>query len=164
MNRLARPALRPALLAATLLALAGTAAAATSCRILSATGLAFGPYNPMSMAPLDSEARIDVSCSREGGPQKLMVTLRLGAHGTPATGRRMQRIGGGDSMAYGLYSDVGRSSPWGYTDGVDTVSLPIEVPNKGSASVSFRIFGRIPAQPNVMAGSYSDRIPVTVMP
>ena len=40
----------------------------------------------------------------------------------------------------------------------------IAVPNRGSAQLSFIMFGRVPAGQDVPMGSYSDRLTVTVTP
>lgn len=48
------------------------------------------------------------------------------------------------------------------SDGVDTVSQSLGVPNKGTATATFRIYARIPPQQNVGIGAYSDRVQVTL--
>lgn len=142
-----------------------TCMAATTCRFVTGGGVAFGPYDSLSGAPVDTTLDLTVSCSRDGGPQNvtLTVSLGLGTNGTSVTSRRMAG-GSGDLLDYGLFRDVSRSSPWGFTPGVDTVSQTLSVPNKGSASTTFNVFGRIPAQQDVSAGSYGDRVQVTLTP
>jgi spore coat protein U-like protein len=114
---------------------------------------------------VDTTLDVTITCSRDGGPQNtnLTVSLGLGSNGTSVTSRRM--VGpGGDLLTYGLFRDVSRSSPWGFTPAMDTVSQTIAVPNKGSASATFSVFGRIPALQDVSAGSYTDRVQVTLTP
>lgn len=139
--------------------------AATTCRFVTGGAVAFGPYDGLSGAPVDTTLDLTITCSRDGGPQNtnLTVSLGLGNNGTSVTARRMTGPSG-DLLTYGLFRDVSRSSAWGYTPAMDTVSQTISVPNKGSASATFSIFGRIPALQDVSAGSYSDRIQVTLTP
>jgi spore coat protein U-like protein len=152
-----------------LLLFAKVSFADTVCRIVSGGGIAFGSYDIFSPAPNDSLVNINITCSRTGGPQTVLVTMRLspGANSTSATGRQMQRIGGaGDYLAYGLYRDVSRSSAnvWGFSDGIDTSSMTLNIPNNASASATFTIYGRIPPQQDAAAGSYSDTVLLTLVP
>jgi spore coat protein U-like protein len=139
--------------------------AATTCSFVSGGGVAFGPYDTLSAAPTDSALDLRVSCSRSGGPQNVSVTVSLGigSYGTSVSNRRMAG-GGGDFLSYGLFRDVSRSGAWGFTPGIDTVSQTISVPNKGSATATFTVYGRIPSQQDVSQGGYSDTIQVTLSP
>jgi len=139
--------------------------AATTCRFVTGGGVTFGPYNTLSASPVDTTLNLSISCTRNGGPQKVsvMVSLGLGGNGTSVNARRMLGASG-DYLAYGLFRDVSRSSTWGFTPGVDTVSQTLSIPNNGSASVTFDVFGRIPALQDVSAGSYGDRVQVTLTP
>jgi len=156
---------RPVVLLAMLL-FAGTPQAATLCHFATSGSIAFGLYDVLASTPNDTLVNVTVACERNGGPANVVLTVRLsqGSNGTSVTARRMGLIGGGDYLEYGLYRDVSRSSVWGFSDGIDTVSRSITVPNKGSASASFTIYGRIPAQQNVSVGTYSDSILLTVSP
>lgn len=150
-----------------LLLAAGHASAATVCRLVSGGGMAFGTYDVLSTAPNDTLLQVAVTCERNGGPQGVTLTLRLGpgANGSAATARRMAHTGGsGDFLNYGLYRDVARSATWGSTDGVDTVARALNVPNKSSASTTFTIYGRIPPQQDVSVGSYGDTVQITLTP
>lgn len=155
------------ILAGLLACSAASADAATVCRLASGGGMAFGLYDILSTAPNDSLLNLTVACDREGGPRNITVNMRLsaGANGTAVDARRMAHAGGaGEFLAYGLFRDVGRSSVWGFTDGVDTVARMLSVPNKGTASTTFTIYGRIPAQQDVRIGSYTDMVQVTITP
>lgn len=150
-----------------LLLFAQASSAATLCRLVSGGGVAFGNYDIFSAAPNDTLLNIAVACDRTGGPQNIVVTMSLsqGANGTSVNARRMLNSGGaGDYLAYGLYRDVSRSSVWGFSPGIDTLSQTLAVPNNGSASVTFTIYGRLPPQQDVSAGSYSDSVQVTLSP
>jgi spore coat protein U-like protein len=70
----------------------------------------------------------------------------------------------GGYMNYGLFRDVGRSAVWGFSPGVDTMGQTLSIPNRGSATATFNIYGRIPALQDVPVGSYTDSVTVTVSP
>jgi spore coat protein U-like protein len=143
------------------------ASAATLCRLASTGALNFGSYNTLATTPLDSLATITVTCDRNAGPPTTVVTVGVsqGSFGSSVNARRMRQVGGaGDFLSYGLYRDVGRSLTWGTTNGIDTVSRQLTVPNGGSASATFTIFGRMPALQDVNAGPYEDSVQITVTP
>ncbi|TFZ08512.1 Csu type fimbrial protein [Ramlibacter humi] len=153
--------------AAALLAAAATCHAATACRITSTGGVAFGGYDVMDAAPADTVLNVAVACDRDGGPSSVSVVLRLnqGTWGSSVSARKMRHATSAtDFLNYGLYRDIGRSAAWGFTPGIDTVSQTLSVPNKGSASTNFPVYGRIPALQDVRAGSYSDSVQITVTP
>ena len=148
-----------------MLMLMQAATAATLCRLQSGGSVDFGPYD--TTTPADTMAIVQVLCERNGGPQQFSVTLGLsaGIHGTSVDNRRMLQVGGsGEFLNYGLFRDAGRSSPWGFTPGLDAVTQTVSVPNKGAVAVTFTIYGRIPAPQNASIGSYGDRIQVTLTP
>lgn len=160
--------LRDKLLLACGIFLAGQGAlAATSCRIMTGGSVAFGAYETMAAAATDTAAQVQVRCERDGGPPNVTLTMAIsaGMHGASANARRMLHTGAaGDYLGYGLFRDVSRSSIWGSSPGVDTMSQTLTVPNKGSATATFVIYGRIPPLQNVSAGSYADSVQVTVSP
>lgn len=142
------------------------AAQSTVCKITS-SGFAFGSYDPYLASPTDTIFSVLVGCSRTGSPQNITVNLGVGPGSYSATpaGRRMLHTGGsGAYLPYGLYRDASRVSPVGTTQTVDTLTQSLSVPNNGSAQATFTIYGRIPAQMDVPAGSYSDNVQVTVSP
>lgn len=142
------------------------APAAIVCRLVSGGSLGFGPYDFFSAAPNDSLANVTVNCSRDGGPQNNTLLMRVdqGLNGASVNARRLLHTGGtGDTLAYGLYRDVGRTSVWGSTDNVDTLSVSLSIPNKSTAFATFIIYGRIPAGQDVSAGTYRDTVGVTLI-
>lgn len=153
----------------TLLAgLLGCASAqAQSCSV-SATPLAFGNYSSPGGARADSSAAVLVTCT----PQYLLLackssyTLSLSV-GDHASGSQRQLAAGTGRLAYGLFSDTLRQQAWGdggasgpTTGGTITTSLLSLVCLPGNKSHT--IYGRIPANQSVPAGSYSDSVVLTV--
>ena len=148
-------------------AAAQAAQAATTCRIVTVGSIGFGNYDVLATTPNDTLLGVTVACDRSGGPANVTVTVGLGAgaNGSSVDARRMlQTSAPGDYLSYGLFRDVGRSSVWGNSNGINTVSRTLSVPNNGSASTTFTVYGRIPAQQNVAAGEYRDTVQITVSP
>jgi spore coat protein U-like protein len=149
-----------------LLALAPQLApAAAVCRLVSGSGLAFGPYDVLARAPRDSQVTVGISCEGTGTQQNVMLVLRVdqGAHGASVESRRMLHTGGsGSALAYGLYRDAARTSVWGMTEGLDTMGTTLVVPATGTAAARFTIYGRIAPAQDVRAGTYADAVQVTI--
>lgn len=157
---------KAALMLILLLPAAQVSFGATVCRVSTTGAVAFGGYDVTSLSPADSQVNIGITCDRDGGPANVTLTMGLGAglHATSVNSRRMLHAGGsGDYLSYGLYSNVGRSTVWGFSPGVDTVARLVTVP-KGSASTTFTIYGRIPARQNVSAGVYGDSVQLSINP
>ncbi len=145
------------------LAAAGAARAAPSCTAGN-LALNLGTYFGDTSAPLDSIGSITVTCTRTGGNATFPVTMGIGPSASSGgiSNRAMRSTTGSDQLAYNLYQDGGRFSVWGQTVGVDTLTQSITVPNKGSASITFTIYARIPGLQNISAGSYGDSLTVTL--
>lgn len=129
------------------LALAAAPAGAASC-IVDPQSVAFGSYDPLDAAPLDSVGTIRVSCDSSAS---FSVALRGG--GGSIDDRRM--TSGADALHYNLYSNAARTALWGDGNGAGDVSAT-------GATVDLDVYGRIPARQNVPAGTYVDSVTVTV--
>ena len=75
--------------------------------------------------------------------------------GSTVTTRKM--TSGGATINYSLYSNAGRTTNWGDTVGVDTVSS-----TGNGASQGFTVYGRVTAQTTPAPSTYTDTITVTV--
>ena len=142
----------------------GAGSAATLCA-LAIGNMAFGSYDVFNPASLDTHTTVTVTCSRDGGPQNIDVTIAIGpgAHGGSTASRKM-KMPGGDLLDYNLFRDAGRTSVWGQVPGLDAFTQTLAVPNKSSTQLSVMIFGRIPAGQDVLKGMYADNVVLTVMP
>jgi spore coat protein U-like protein len=139
--------------------------AASTCNFTSTPGMAFGAYDDSSASNTDSTTSIVVQCFRIGGPADVVVTLQVGTSATSGGLAPRRMASGANRMDYNLYRDSGRTQVWGQTPGVDTATITITgIPNVGSRSGTFVIYGRIPALQNVPAGAYSDSVQLTVSP
>jgi spore coat protein U-like protein len=143
--------------------------ATTTCSS-SNVALSFGPYLAITASPLDAQANLVVTCTRQisppgdVGPAKTTISVSLGPSGgsNSIQNRQMFRGGGPDLLNYNVYLDAGRISVWGNTTGVDTATRTINVPNRGTASATFTFYGRVFALQNITPGTYSDSLLITV--
>jgi spore coat protein U-like protein len=130
-----------------------TATVLNSCAV-SASDLAFGTYTAGSGSPLTASTTLLVTCTTS-----LPYTIALdGGTNTASVAARAMTDGASHNLSYGLYTSSAYTTLWG--DGSGGTST---VAGNGSGSAqSVTVYGRIPAAQFVVAGSYSDRITVTV--
>jgi spore coat protein U-like protein len=125
------------------------------------TSLPFGSYNIFNPAPLDSTASLSVDCNippqHPQAPMPVAIALSPGNSGGFA--QRWLRSAGPDNLRYNLYTTAAFSAIWG--DGGGSSSIVTALVSR-STPFNGTIYGRIPAQQNVRAGSYSDTITVTI--
>jgi len=132
----------------------GISATVLSACVVTSNSLAFGNYNPTSASPTDATSTFDVLCT---AGTSYSVGLNAGTKaGATVTTRQMSS--GGNVLSYSLYSDSSRTTNWGNTPGTDTPSPT----TAGVLPSTFTVYGRIPAQQNVQAGSYADTVTITV--
>jgi spore coat protein U-like protein len=136
------------------------ARAAVTCTI-STTSLNFGAtYNVFSATPTDSLATITYSCSGNPFPNAgVPIRIALGAGGSGNFDDRTMT--GPDAIHYNLFQDASRTVVWGDTAATD-LDLVVSKANRG-ANLTATVYGRVPAQQDVGAGSYSDTITVTIV-
>lgn len=125
------------------------------------TSLPFGTYNIFSSTPLDSTATLNVSCNippqHPQAPMPVAISLSTGNSGNFA--QRWLRSAGPDNLRYNLYTSAAASTIWG--DGGGSSSIVTAFVTR-TTPFNAMIYGRIPAQQNIRAGSYSDTIIVTI--
>jgi spore coat protein U-like protein len=123
---------------------------------VSATSLDFGVYVPSSAATANTTVK--VACTI---PLDLLadftISLSAGNAATPAS--RMLRHGG-DQLGYNIFADAAYMAVWGDGSAGSVTQGYNHLLALGSAQ--FTGFGRLPQGQFVAAGSYSDRITVTV--
>lgn len=134
-------------LAAGLLLLAFPSAASAACSV-SAQGVAFGNYDPMSGIASDGVGNVHISCNLLSP----VVTVSLGSGGGSVADRRM--TAGATQLHYNLYRDASRLIVWG--EGSASVTSAIVL------NLDLPVYGRIPALQNVPVGTYLDSITVTI--
>ena len=126
------------------------ASPAAACTI-TATGVAFGAYDPKSATARTGFGNVTLTCHPNSRP---VIALGSGLGGNPLQ-RRMSN--GITSLAYDLFTDAGLSSVWGDGSGG---TFTVSTPKRGG---TFTVYGAIPAGQNVTAGTYTDVLVVTVV-
>jgi spore coat protein U-like protein len=148
---------RRRLLAAALILMLGTAAGAEGCTI-SATGVAFGAYDPRAAGPDDGTGSINIACH----PDDSSVNIALGSGGSGSSSNR-RMASSAAALNYNLYTSASRTMTWGDgSGGTSTVTLTNGAVSGGVRRFSATVFGRAPALQNIPAGTYLDTIIVTV--
>lgn len=148
MSRLAR-------LIAVAAALGWPAAAAAQCTVAS-TGVNFGAYDVFAAPPRDSTGAISYQCL---APLSVQISLSPGSAATFAP-RKM--VKGAERLDYNFYVDAARSQIWGDGAGGTSIhSATVSVLQVGT-TINVTVFGRIPAQQDVSAGTYSDTVTATI--
>jgi spore coat protein U-like protein len=137
----------------------GVSASVVSNCLVSATALAFGNYAP-GQGDVDQTSSVSVRCT---SGQSFNVGLNAGATvGATVTTRAM--LNGTNQLAYGLYTNVARTTNWGNTVGTDTQTGT----GAGFAAANaqaFTVHGRVPdsaANQAAPVGAYTDTVTVTV--
>ena len=139
-----------------------TASVTATCTI-STTPVAFGDYDPTSDTDLDSTGTVTLLCTNGTAGY---VTLSEGGNpeaSSTAEEPIRQMVGGADTLGrlvYHLYSESTRTDVWG-----NTPTTGLDHMGDGS-STELTVYGRIPAEQNVIAGSgleaYTDTVVATV--
>ena len=132
------------------LAVSATVAAACS---VSTTTLPFGTYDPTSGLALAQTATITTTCTN-GTTYDIGLDAGTGV-GASVSNRLM--TSGGNTLAYGLFTDAGHTTNWGNTVGTDTVSGTGT--GLGQAAT---VYGQIAASTPANIGAYADTVVVTV--
>ena len=114
-----------------------------SCQIENVSDIDFGTYDPLSATPTDADGSVTFRCVRGTGYRAYIVGLR-------------EMTGGGDTIAFELYSDPGRTTLYAADNsGASEIAASINPMVRG-------IYGRITPGQDVSAASYSATLVVTV--
>ena len=127
---------------------------ATAACTISTTSVAFGQYNVFNATPTDSTGSITFLCSN--ADRNIRVSLDQGSSGTffPRTMRK-----GGESLPYNLYQNASRTMVWGNGSGGTSQYTNNRPRNE---MITLTIYGRIPADADVSAGTYTDTVVATI--
>jgi spore coat protein U-like protein len=135
--------------------LAVTATVAANCTV-STSPLAFGGYDPLvahASASLDATGTISVACTKGAAST---IGLSLGSN--TSGGTRRMTDGSSNYLTYEMYQDSARATVWGNSGAA--LLTPAAAPSKTPRS--FTVYGRIPGNQDVPAGSYTDTVTATV--
>jgi len=134
----------------------GVSATVTSTCTISTTSVNFGTYDPLASSILGATGIVSTTCTL-GTP----VQITLGQGLNPATGSTdaapaRQMKSSTNYLKYNLYQDTAGLIVWGNTveTSVSTLGTGLAVPTT--------VYGKITANQNVPAGTYSDTVIATV--
>lgn len=136
----------------------GQAWAVLACSISSSPATLSGAYDAASN--LDMQGSFVVNCTRAKNDSKNQ-TLWIGLN--QSAGQTMAKAPPyADTLAYGIYTDVGRTTRW--TQGVGGgMSLPLSFGNSTAATATAPVYMRANSgQTDKAAGTYSDTLNVTL--
>lgn len=125
---------------------------AAQCTVTSASTLDFLSAGLLNINT-DATSTIVVQCTNTT-PYDIGLDAGTTVGGSIAT---RLLLNGAATIQYRMYSDAGRTSNWGNTVGVDTLSA---VGN--GTTQSHTVYGRVPIQISAAPGSYTDTVTVTV--
>ncbi len=139
------------------------ARAAVTCTV-SATGPAFGIYNPLTATPTLANGQVSASCTLTGTTTTTVSLVSSYSTGSSGTYASRTMLSGASTLAYNLYFDAAFSQvrgdgTGGSQTGGASFTLTRTAPTQSTTSV---IYGRIPALQDVAPGSYLDTIVFTV--
>ncbi len=142
----------------------GAAAATVVNCTASASGIAFGIYNPLSAVANASTGSLKVTCSGSGTGSAnvtLKVTLSTGLSGSYATRKLFSAA---NKLNYNIYWSTAYNQIVGDGTGGSFAGSagPFVVRAGGSNFATGTFYGLIPASQDVAPGAYSDVIVVTV--
>jgi spore coat protein U-like protein len=130
--------------------------AITSCTV-TATGVAFGIYTPLSPVALNANGTIDIACTGITGRNTITIDLSPGASGSYAT---RTLVAGALTLSYNLYLDPAETQIWGNGTGGSlegTATIRRRAPN-----ATLTVYGAVAALQDPAPGTYNDTITVTV--
>jgi spore coat protein U-like protein len=144
-----------AIVAAVWLLSASSASAQSPSCTISVTSVAFGNYNVFTTTADDSTGTITYRCNSTAA--NISISLSDGSSSTfsPRTLRK-----GSEILQYNLYRNAARTQIWGDGTGGTSVYTRANPPN--NSNVNLTIYGRIPAQQDVSAGSYTDTVSAVI--
>lgn len=126
----------------------------------SASGVAFGVYDPTSATALSGMGTVTSSCTGVGALASWTVALSSGVNSSGSfSPRKMKAV---RTMSYNLYTDAAHTTIWG--DGTAGTTLPSQSVAAFVGTVAFplTVYGLITPNQDLPAGSYSDTITVTI--
>lgn len=140
--------------------LAVGASVVSNC-IVTTTAAAFGAYDPIGAnktAPLDSSnGKVTLTCT-QGSAARIGLAAGLNAAHATATSRALVDSSGTRFLNYDLYADSSRTTVWTNTSGGSVT--PGAAPSR--APRDFTVYGRVSANQDAPAGTYSDTVLVGV--
>jgi spore coat protein U-like protein len=141
------------------LSFSGAAHALVSSCTVSATGVAFGIYDPTVATATVSSGTVAVSCVVSGATGHNPITVALSA-GNSGNFNSRTMLNGTDSLSYNLFLDAAYTQIWGDGTGVSLTDTVFVTPGKQSFNAT--VYGMMPALQTPGSGTFTDTITVSV--
>lgn len=126
-----------------------------------ASGVAFGTYDPTSPAALAATGTVSVTCQLVTGSNSVSIQLSTGASNSFAN---RTLLSGANALNYNLYVNAANTTVWG--DGTGSTQAQTLGINAGLVQITVAanatVYGLMPALQNPFPGAYADTITVTV--
>jgi spore coat protein U-like protein len=131
---------------------------------VSATGPAFGVYNPFSASPTAANGAVQASCTLLSGGAATVSIVDSFSTGSSGVYSTRTMLFGANKLNYNLYFDAAYTTIRGNgTGGSQTGGATLNLTSANpTQTVTGVIYGRMPAGQNVAPGAYSDSIVVTI--
>ncbi len=129
-------------------------AAAAGCTIANVTPIDFGVYDVSAATPLDATGELGITCD---GETPVRISLGRGLAGRQSPRELRYRA---SSLSYDIFLDAAHSTVWG--DGTGGTRLFLGLVPSGRA-LRIPMFARLYPRQAVPAGTYTDRIVVSVV-
>ena len=113
--------------------------------------LVFGQIDPIANIVTYGSTQLSVTC-----PEETSYSIHLSSGQGNYAARQMSN--GGSQMHYNIYDGPSYSQVWGDGNG-GTVSV---AGSAGPGGSQHTLYGRVPAQPKLPVGQYTDNIVITV--
>jgi spore coat protein U-like protein len=131
-----------------------TANVVTTCRIEAGNTLAFGPYDPTTVADATGSTTIRVRCTNGTSAP---IALNDGLYGNGGTCEDRAMANGSERLAYELHQDASGANSWGCGAG-NTYNYTATSAGWNTITVH----GVIPAGQDALVGNYSDTVTATI--
>lgn len=138
-------------------------AASWTCTV-SATGPAFGTYNPFATAADEINGAVNATCTLLSGNSATITIVDSFSTGSSNSYANRTLRSGTNILNYNLYYDAAYSEIRGNGSGgslTGSASLTLTSGNPTQTATGV-IYGKIPAGQNVAPGTYTDTIVVTI--
>ena len=126
---------------------------------IGATSMSFGGYDVLNPVPADGQGTVSYTCGTHTARTPIKnVQIEMSSGSSGSFDRSMS--GGADRLRYNVYTDAARQSIWG--DGSSGTSVVRHSDPQNHQTYTVPAFGRIMPQQDVLSGSYSDTLIVTI--
>lgn len=118
------------------------------------TNLAFGSYDPTAASALQTNATVNIRCTKG-----TVATIGIDYGLNNSSGQRRMTDGSSNYLNYQVYTDSGYANIWTPVGGGNDLALPAST--GASVSIPIVVYGSVPASQDATFGSYTDTLVMT---